>query len=589
MANTSKKTSGLKTAGSTPAAVRPRYRERQVLRAADLETQQSYLIEAHRRHNIAQHGWGIVRGLEIVDVPELVVQPGVAVDGYGRELIVPEPVRIPAGVFNELGDDAVDVWLVYDLADANVPQRGSWSCGSGKNTRAAEHAILYLTAAAQNAERLPTEVPREPVEVPSADLPFLPHRMPPDDPSMQWPVYLGTIGAINKPNYDPRLLLPFATLTGELVTAASGVARMQVGSELQNDSRLFAVSLANAAGKSIERVGIDRDGNTFITGNTTVKKSLTATNSSDLHVRVGPARMLRFRPLAATPAAAAPWKIYRTSVKENLPNQQQRTIQQLRFEIAHPGDKAAPELSWLAIGKRDAAGVFTPCFTVSADCTLTIEGDLRVDGQLVEGPVQPDATDPRFAGLIAQEWLVGTAIGETGATTGTIQIIATETNGTPMPNLSVRIENGAFTRTINTDNQGRFIAREIPIGVCTMTAEPAGFKKATVQTTVVRAGTVDAPLVLQRIQFGTITGTVQDSLGAVLPGMSVELTNTDTNTKRTVSTNALGRFSAPNITSGNYSIRVDVPGFTPVTRVLPPNQTIDVTLTVTAAIPPGPS
>src|SRR5688500_2878238 len=135
MASKSERTGGLTTAPTSPGAVRPRFRERQVLRAADLEAEQSYLIAARRRHNIGQHGWGIVQGLEILDKPELMVQPGMAVDGYGRELIVTSPVTIPRDVFTELGDTALDVWLVYQLLDANVPQRGSWNCGPGKNTR----------------------------------------------------------------------------------------------------------------------------------------------------------------------------------------------------------------------------------------------------------------------------------------------------------------------------------------------------------------------------------------------------------------------------------------------------------------------
>src|SRR5689334_3787102 len=119
MASRCEKQSGLAAAVSAPAAVRPRFRERQVLRAADLEAEQAYLIAARRRHNIGQHGWGIVQGLEIKDQPELMVQPGMAVDGYGRELIVTSPVTIPVEVFTELGDDALDVWLVYQLVEAN--------------------------------------------------------------------------------------------------------------------------------------------------------------------------------------------------------------------------------------------------------------------------------------------------------------------------------------------------------------------------------------------------------------------------------------------------------------------------------------
>src|SRR2546421_1484385 len=133
------------TQTSAPGATRPRFRERQVLRAADLEVEQSYLITARRRHNIGQHGWGIVSGLQLANTPEgLFVLPGMAVDGYGRELIVPASLAIPPDAFHQLGTDALEVWLCYDLVQVNVPQRGSWDCGSGRNSNVREVSRLRL-------------------------------------------------------------------------------------------------------------------------------------------------------------------------------------------------------------------------------------------------------------------------------------------------------------------------------------------------------------------------------------------------------------------------------------------------------------
>ena len=52
-------------------------------------------------------------------------------------------------------------------------------------------------------------------------------------------------------------------------------------------------------------------------------------------------------------------------------------------------------------------GEVTPCFTVNADCTLMINGDLQVGCQIVEGPIQPDLDNPEFRDAIEERWLQG--------------------------------------------------------------------------------------------------------------------------------------------------------------------------------------
>lgn len=415
-------------------ATRVRFRERQVLRASDLAAEQSYRLAARRRHNIGHHGWGIVSGLQLKVTPAgLVLEPGMAVDGYGRELFVHAPLALPPDAFEKLQSESLDVWLFYDITEATVPQRGNWDCGPGRNTRTREQSLLRLTAAREID-------PRRPVEVPDEDLLFPPHETPPDSPSREWPVYLGKIKrtATAPPAYEiPPASSPYATLTGETVAAPSGRARMQVGSELESDARRFAVSVEDANGKLVERLAVDRDGNTVVTGNTTIdNRSGGNTPASCLRMREnkaastgdetsspeplcqsfadsgakkipGAARMIHFLPLAATPAAAAPWQIYRTSVKQD-----DRTLKQLRVELKHPGDKGDPKLYRLTVGTRNANGVFKACFTVTADCTVTIEGAVNVNGQLIEGPIQADPSDPRFAAVITKQWATGVVAAE---------------------------------------------------------------------------------------------------------------------------------------------------------------------------------
>ena len=601
MASKSERTSGLKATETTetppapPSAVRPRFRERQVLRAADLEAQQAYLIVARRRHNIGQHGWGIVYGLEIQVTPELVVQPGVAVDGYGRELIVTAPVKIPTSAFTELhgeesGEKALDVWLLYQLIDGDVPQRGTWSCGPGQNTRNREQATLRLTPAAQ---RLPPEAPRNPFEVPSSDVPFLPHRTPPDDPAMEWPVYLGTVRLVTAPN-DPESPRPFATLTGAVVTAPSGLARVQIDAELQSDPKLFSLELSDASGKSVERLAIDRKGDTTINGNTTVTNPFIRTpgETSLLHLRVGhvgpvqpsePAGMLSFREIVA-PAAAAPWRLYRTSITEN-----KQTVRQLRFEIAHPGDEGNPTTSRFVIGQRDNLGVFSSCFKLSADCTLTINGDVTVLGQLVESPIKPDVLDPRFGGLLAEVWAEGATVGEVIATIGTITGTVRQTDGTAMPDVIVQLKNGLlFDKIVQTDALGRFTEPLIPAGTYEISTEPPGFKRTVAHATIQLATTVDVTLTVEPLPpppTGTITGTVQDAQGTAVPGVPVELTNTAAAFTRTDATNDAGQFLVPQIPVGEYRIRVVPAGFVSQVHTLSAGQTLNVILRPENPIP----
>ena len=64
---------------------------------------------------------------------------------------------------------------------------------------------------------------------------------------------------------------------------------------------------------------------------------------------------------------------------------------------------------------------------------------------------------------------------------------------------------------------------------------------------------------------GTITGTTTDQTGAVLPGVSVTLKNTDTGIVRTVVTNEAGLFTASLLPIGQYEVAFELQGFQSVT------------------------
>jgi hypothetical protein len=60
---------------------------------------------------------------------------------------------------------------------------------------------------------------------------------------------------------------------------------------------------------------------------------------------------------------------------------------------------------------------------------------------------------------------------------------------------------------------------------------------------------------------GTIEGTVKDASGAVLPGVTVTVTNTDTGTQRVVVTNDDGVFRAPLLQLGRFTVSAELSGF----------------------------
>src|SRR5262249_53893927 len=68
------------------------------------------------------------------------------------------------------------------------------------------------------------------------------------------------------------------------------------------------------------------------------------------------------------------------------------------------------------------------------------------------------------------------------------------------------------------------------------------------------------PAVAQETR-GSITGRVSDSGGLVLPGVSVTVTNVDTNVATTMVTNDSGQYNALYLTPGTYSVTAELTGF----------------------------
>jgi hypothetical protein len=115
--------------------VRPNYFTGRLLTAEDLEQEQTYHLEKERRHNRFLHGWGVAYGLEVEPADGgagVVVHPGLAIDGLGRELVVPRAHRLadprqptddrgaPCG--DRVGTDVLTLCLEYaEFGENPVP------------------------------------------------------------------------------------------------------------------------------------------------------------------------------------------------------------------------------------------------------------------------------------------------------------------------------------------------------------------------------------------------------------------------------------------------------------------------------------
>src|SRR5215475_1362599 len=62
-------------------------------------------------------------------------------------------------------------------------------------------------------------------------------------------------------------------------------------------------------------------------------------------------------------------------------------------------------------------------------------------------------------------------------------------------------------------------------------------------------------------QQATIVGTVTDPSGAALPGVTITVTNIDSNAVKTIQTNSAGQYVAPDLNIGHYNVKAGLTGF----------------------------
>jgi hypothetical protein len=368
----------------------------QFLRPQDFTDEQGYHVAMRRRHNIAHHSWGIVQGLDVVVDPvskNPVVQPGMAIDGYGRELILPEQQPLPTTSFVDMGSNVLDVWVVYTLVGSDQAPPGYAGCDDGS----AQPFYRW-----QERPLVRVEVPdpsypnrRQPKGVPDSAIPFDPSQTPPDDPRLVWPVFLGQVTWDPKNQDQPYSVdpadRPCVGLVGEGIVAPSGRAWMQIGAERATDANRFAVVIPEAESGSSDqapqpRLAIDTSGAVSIRGETTVQGDLTVAGGA-VALLAGPAR---------SPDAPWPWHIYHVE-------DEKQARHELRIEMGASGGNQVVVGSWSAQDKA-----FQPCLTIADDCTVTVHGNLVVEGRIEQAaPAATPQLSPDAERFIQAGYLSG--------------------------------------------------------------------------------------------------------------------------------------------------------------------------------------
>jgi hypothetical protein len=88
----------------------------------------------------------------------------------------------------------------------------------------------------------------------------------------------------------------------------------------------------------------------------------------------------------------------------------------------------------------------------------------------------------------------------------------------------------------------------------------------------------------QSIGSGTVSGTVSDPSGAVIPNAAVEIVNAVSHYRQTATTDATGTFRFNNVPLNAYEISVNAPGFTPARQQVDVKTALPISLKLTLQI-----
>ncbi len=193
---------------------RMNYFQFQQIGAEDFRIEQAYHRDARARHDLGPHSWGIVEGCRIVETPregdagfvDLKLTPGLATDGFGRRIVLLEPVAVPPELFAAFNSDRVlELWLHYDeFARRSDDDRAAICLGDPAYSRVIEsHRLLVGTLIPEHdplvvggltaKPALPDGSPDEGAPILPVDTTIAAQDFPDDLRRAFWPVRLGSV------------------------------------------------------------------------------------------------------------------------------------------------------------------------------------------------------------------------------------------------------------------------------------------------------------------------------------------------------------------------------------------------------------
>lgn len=243
-------------------AERPQFFEGQYLGAEDLAAIVEYLRTDSARQNLGHHSWGVVVGLDLVASPisdtavDYFVQPGVAVDGYGRMMVVSEPTPITAEQMATVGAGSglLDVWIHYDQSEFESTRPGFNACSAEDEYKRVYESFRLVVGNFDTVSQHQSGVTLNEVQVTDArtalsdeDPPetllcdaSVPHQdFPVDDDTALWLVPLGHVlwSSINS-NFLP-------------LVDPSEVEELEAGTSLKTSDQVYELQIAGRVKKRL--------------------------------------------------------------------------------------------------------------------------------------------------------------------------------------------------------------------------------------------------------------------------------------------------------------------------------------------------
>lgn len=227
---------------------RARYRERQRLTASDLCAEQDYRLSLAGIHHLGPHDWGVVRGLRLrrIEGNRFELGRGIAVDGYGRALLVAAPLAFTIDGFDK--DQCWHVAIYYCEDGAQARER---DCQDVPAPRIRSRVVLQATR-----ELLAPDAPANYSTARAAG---------PVGDSLPWPVLVGRVGlgctglTRDSPLFDYAQVRYVRHRASRLRSPTSN-ARLQLGLAGIQDAFHFLLSTRDDQAEFRRRVGVDRDG-----------------------------------------------------------------------------------------------------------------------------------------------------------------------------------------------------------------------------------------------------------------------------------------------------------------------------------------